>query len=339
MKKLKLLVLTDHTNHSIENSLYSFVKIVRKHKLCERVDVVSRGNIANHEFFSNHKVCLLKGSRVDDSFDFYPDGRCFFSDLQELLINDYDAVWLRLPPPLSNSFLSFLEKEFPEQLFINAPYGIKTAGSKEFLLKFKSLCPPIQKCVCIYDIERFKRRFPIVLKPFKAYGGQGIIKIDGDTVTDGELTYSFRKFIENHQDKKVEYLAVQYLENVDQGDKRIIVVGGKIMGASLRLPAKDSWICNVAMGGTAMHTEVDEADAHIVAEINPVLSEIGIFMYGIDTLVGNDGLRVLSEINVTSIGGLPQIARFLNKPLLEEASSLILQYILKQKNMALQEVS
>ncbi|MEM6318500.1 MAG: hypothetical protein AAF960_12580 [Bacteroidota bacterium] len=46
-----------------------------------------------------------------------------------------------------------------------------------------------------------------------------------------------------------------------------------------------------------------------------------------DTLVGDDGVRVLSEINTTSIGGLPQIARLLNQPLVEKAADLLWAFI------------
>jgi len=49
-------------------------------------------------------------------------------------------------------------------------------------------------------------------------------------------------------------------------------------------------------------------------------------MYGVDTLVGDDGKRVLSEINTTSIGGLPQIAAMNNLPLVERAIDLIWEF-------------
>ena len=122
---------------------------------------------------------------------------------------------------------------------------------------------------------------------------------------------------------------VKYLKNVTQGDKRIIVVNGKIMGASLRLPPEGSWICNASMGGSSYAAEVDKDEENIISVINPVLSKMGIVMYGIDTLVNDERRRVLSEINTTSIGGLPQIAGFRKKPVVEEAIDLIWKYFLK----------
>ena len=50
--------------------------------------------------------------------------------------------------------------------------------------------------------------------------------------------------------------------------------------------------------------------------------------------VDDEGKRVLSEINTTSIGGLPQIAQLKNQPLVDEAIDLIWKYYLKnQKNV------
>jgi len=85
------------------------------------------------------------------------------------------------------------------------------------------------------------------------------------------------------------------------------------------------------MGGSSNLAEVEAEERRIVEAINPILSKMGIVMYGLDTLVGDDGKRVLSEINTTSIGGLPQIAALKKLPLVEEAIDLIWSYFLKNK--------
>jgi glutathione synthase len=241
------------------------------------------------------------------------------------------VVWLRLPPPLTSDFLNFLVTKYHHQLFFNDPAGIVTTGSKEFLLNFPDICPPMKHCTSIEDIREFKSRFPVVLKPLREYGGRGIVKIDGEQVWEGIRETNFAEFSERLKEQNIEYLGVQFLKNVSQGDKRIVVVNGKIMGASLRLPPKDSWICNVAMGGNANLAEADPDEVNIVERIHPVLAKMGIVMYGVDTLVGDDGKRVLSEINTTSIGGLPQMAKMTGKPLLKIAADLMWQYIIEKK--------
>lgn len=191
----------------------------------------------------------------------------------------------------------------------------------------------MQACHSLAAIEAFKERFPIVLKPLRNYGGQGLVKIDGQRAWIGkeETTYAaFKQQLAQQQEHDIAYLGVKYLKKVDQGDKRIVVVDGQIMGASLRRPAPGEWLCNIAMGGRAETASVEEAERQILARVNPLLAEKGILMYGIDTLVGDDGQRCLSELNTTSIGGLEQMAKHQGFQIIEQAATLIWQYIYRK---------
>lgn len=124
-------------------------------------------------------------------------------------------------------------------------------------------------------------------------------------------------------------LSMRYLPNVSFGDKRIIVVNRQILGAALRLPPPDSWICNVAQGGYAVLSEVDETELRIEQELTPLLFEKGIVMYGFDTLLDDNGVRVLSEINTLSIGGMGPIGEMSGKPILRDAALLLWEYLEK----------
>ena len=314
-------------NHSAENSLYALVNALRKHPRSTQIDIASRGNEINHFFF---KKMISKGlfvSKVEEGFKFYPNGQALTNNLRRESLSYYDVVLLRLPPPLPVEFLGFLTQEFTNQLIINHPLGIHKTGSKEFLMNFPELCPLMQVCRSIEEIKLFKHQFPIVLKPFREYGGKGIIRIDGDKVWQGNQLSNFSDFANSLKGQPLNYLGVKFLKNVGQGDKRIIVVNGEIMGASLRLPAKDSWLCNVAMGGSSHPAKVEQEEIEIIKTIDPILSKVGIVMYGVDTLVDDNGKRVLSEINTTSIGGLPQLAKQQRKPLVEKAVHLIWRHI------------
>lgn len=323
----KLLFLTDHTKHGPSNSLYILVRAMLLHTNCIQVDVASRGNEMNDLFFKKDLSSGLYVTKADENFTFSEEGNSFKKYNHRESLSEYDAVWLRLPPPLSDSFLDFLIEKFPGQLIFNDPKGIQITGNKKFLMKFPELCPPMKICTSVEDIEIFKNRFPIVLKPFREYGGKGIVRIDGNKVWEGKEETTFDHFIKKIEHSEIEYLGVKFLKNVSQGDKRIIVVGGKILGASLRLPAKGSWICNVAMGGNSVHSKPDGEEIKIVERLNPTLSKLGIVMYGIDTLTNDEGKRVLSEINTTSIGGLAYVSKFSNESPVEETANLIWNYI------------
>ncbi len=331
MKQKKVLILTDHTNHSSENSLYDLSVKMLSNPNTKCVDIASRAIVENQHFFSGKKDAKLFATSITMDFSFDKTHHPLEKGIKEVAVQDYDLVWLRMPPPLSKAFLQFANNTFSNAVIINNPKSIFLTGSKAFLVNFEHVCPPIKICNTFEDILSFKQKFPIVLKPFREYGGKGIVRIDGTDVFLGNEKISFETFQSTYEKAPIPYLAVKYLKNVSQGDKRIIVVNGEILGASLRLPAKGSWLCNVAMGGSSNITDVTKEEAAIIQTINPKLTKLGIVMYGVDTLVGDDGKRVLSEINTTSIGGLPQIAALKKQPLVEKAIELIWEYYHKKK--------
>jgi glutathione synthase len=330
MEGYKVLIITDHKNHTSENSLYDLANKLIQNPKTIGVDIVSRANELNDPFFISYDGDSMLGTSINKDFKFDENQHPLENNLRRINPDSYDLIWLRLPPPIPKEFLDFLTIRFDGKMIINKPNGIYETGSKEFLTQFPTVCPPMQVCLNIDDIRNFKKQFPIVLKPFRAYGGEGIIRIDNDEACLGTKKISYKEFEERYNG--TEYLAVKYLKNVKEGDKRIVVINGEILGAALRLPAKDSWICNVAMGGSSNKTTITKEEYEIIKTINPKLNDMGIVMYGVDTLVGDDGKRLLSEINTTSIGGLPQIAKMDNEPLVERAIELIWEYYESKMN-------
>jgi len=331
MKKHRVLIITDHRNHSSENSLYALATAMLQSPHTASVDIASRHNELNKDFFAHKALSPLWVTTITEQIAYSTENHPLDKVDKVGHIESYDLIWLRLPPPISLESLNHFSATFHNQCIINDPKGIYATGSKEFLTNFTSVCPPLKVCRSIEDIIEIKEKFPIVLKPFREYGGKGIVKIDNQQVWESKRQLSFDAFKSELRGAQVEFLAVKYLKNVHQGDKRIIVVNGQTLGASLRLPLKDSWICNVALGGSSHSTDITEAENNIIKTINPTLQKMGIAMYGVDTLVGDDGERLLSEINTTSIGGLPQIARLNNKPLVAKSIDLIWQYYFSKK--------
>ncbi len=327
MDNFNMLVLTDHSGHSSENSIYALVNELKAHPFCKSIDVASRGISQNHPFFyelSEQKVFV---SRVGSTFEFRQDGSCFTQNLSEADLSDYDTILMRLPHPVSDDFLRFLMKIFPEKAIVNRPSGIIETSNKSFLLNFPKFTPPSRLIRSVAEIESFKSQFAIVLKPLRSYGGAGIVKIDGETAWEGDVEIPFSAFKEKLKGKPIEFLGMKYLKNVQAGDKRIIVCNKEVLGASLRYPAKNSWLCNVAQGGSASIAYPDDNEKKIAQHISEVLFEKGIILFGFDTLLGDDGKRKLSEINTLSIGGLPQIGALAGKPVVKTIANLLWEYI------------
>ena len=311
MTPLRFLVLTDHSGHSDQNSLYALVNTLRMDPRCAAVDVASRGDARNAAFFADGSGELC-GRAVDGRLAYAPDGGAFGRGIRALDPHDYDVVWLRLPHPVAPAFFDFLEElTAPETggrgpLVVNRPRGIRTTGDKSFLLNFPELTPPVRLVNDEAEARDFAERFPIVLKPLRAYGGQGIVRMDGpDAAVDADWS--------------TPYLAMKFLKNVSEGDKRILVVNGQILAASLRIPPPGEWLCNVARGGRSVGAEAAPEEEAMIADLAPVLLHHGICFAGIDTLVADDGRRVLSEINTLSIGGFPQAEAQSGRPILQRA--------------------
>lgn len=327
---MNLLVLTDHSTHSEENSIYLLLREMLRHPLCERIDVASRGVDGNKLFFEKMAAKTLYGTQVSAMFSYREDAYFFKKNLTKLALRNYDAVLMRLPYPVPKGFWAFLETTFKHAVIVNKPMGIEEVGNKAFMLNFPDVCPPLQHCVSIEDIETFRQKFPIVLKPVKNYGGKGIVKIEGDKASVvGGRTVDYADFIKTIHGTDIDYLGVQFLKNVGMGDKRIVVCNGEILGASLRTPKKGSWVCNISQGGSSSADEADADEQAIVKRIDPVLQEHGVIFYGIDTLVNDDGKRVLSEINTASIGGIIRIEEYSKRPVMKRAAELLWDYFLE----------
>lgn len=305
MQRLKFLVLTDHRGHSANNSLYVLIRELAAHPQCASVVVASRGNRKNDLFFLENKITPLWAIKATADFSFQKDGKQFLETEQQVSISDCDAIFMRLPRPITDDFLRFLIENAKDKVIFNHPKGILKTSSKEYLVNFPSICPPIRLCYSIEAIMEMVNEFPIVLKPLKEYGGKGLLRINGDELTDGEQDFSTKTYLESVKEyiETEGYLAMKFLKNVSQGDKRLLVVDGEIMAAFLRMPKEGSWLCNVAQGGEPQRSEPTEEELNIVKTIAPKMREEGVFMYGADTLVDDDGKRILSEINTLSIGG------------------------------------
>lgn len=331
MQSFKILVFTDHSGHSAENSIYTLLHALNAQSNCALIDVVSRGLSENAPFFKDLKGTTFVASRVTEGFQFDADGSFYHQQQKHVDIQDYDVLFLRLPHPIQAGFWDHLRGIFPEKRIFNQPSGIEISGNKQFLLALPEWCPPIKLCHDRATVLAFAQQFPIVLKPLKGYGGQGIVKIEDGQAWMGNQTIDLELFLRDMEVQKESYLGMKYLKNVSEGDKRIVVIYGKVMGASLRLPAQGSWLCNASQGGQSVQTQLTTEEVAMAAALSEKLGKIGVPFFGFDTLVDDQGKRVLSEVNTLSIGGIKQMdAQQKDKNIAAQAAQQIMSYISKE---------
>ncbi|MDW3651203.1 MAG: hypothetical protein R8P61_29260 [Bacteroidia bacterium] len=328
-RQYSFLVLTDHGLHHERNPIYSLLPQLRKHPQCSEVHVASRTNSRNENFFQTYSSYVCEVLEIKEGFRFDESGKQFFDTGIVREVDSYDCILMRLPRPVERQFMEFVAKLDHQVVFINHPLGIEATSNKAFLTNFPKLCPPMKLCFSINEILKFASNFPIVLKPLKEYGGKGLLKIEHDSLFEGETEHPTIDYLLKHESyiNTEGYLAMKFMKNVREGDKRIVLVGRNIMGASLRLPPEGSWICNVAQGGTSIAAELTPGEKEIIWQILPFLEERGVFIAGVDTLLGDHGKRVLSEINTLSVGGFLNIQEQSGQPVLARTVQNIIDYV------------
>jgi glutathione synthase len=91
-------------------------------------------------------------------------------------------------------------------------------------------------------------------------------------------------------------MAQQFIPEIEDGDKRILMVNGEAVPYCLaRVPLAGETRGNLAAGGTGRPQPLSERDAWIAAQVGPALREKGLLFVGLD-IIGD----YLTEINVTS---------------------------------------
>ena len=329
---MKFLILTDHAAHSDQNSLYALTRTLAADGRTTSVFVASRSDERNQVFFAGSLTQRLFGLSAGVDFSFDPSGQQFTASEEAFAYGKAEVVWLRLPPPADVDFFAHITAFAPAAaprkvpLVINDPEGILETGSKQFLLHFPKFTAPVRRMQSKVDVQSFLvQHGSVVLKPLREYGGRGLVKITNGIAEEEDQTRPLEDWLQTANIGN--YLAMKYLKNVGQGDKRILVVNGKILGASLRIPAPGQWLCNVARGGTSIVADVAPEEEKMIAAVAPVLLKKGIVIFGADTLVDDDGKRVLSELNTNSIGGFPQAEAQTGRPILQQTINGIYDYL------------
>jgi glutathione synthase len=218
-------------------------------------------------------------------------------------LGTFDVVHMRQDPPFDMNYITathLLEHIHPETLVVNDPREVRNAPEKLFVLRYPELMPPTLITRDPAELDAFRRaQGDIILKPLYGNGGAGVFRLaEGDQNFASLVELFLQMFREP-------FIAQRYLPEVREGDKRIILIDGKVAGAINRVPSLSDHRSNMHVGGKAVPTELTARDHEICARIGPDLAERGLIFVGID-VIG----RYLTEINVTSPTGIRQLKRF-----------------------------
>jgi glutathione synthase len=150
------------------------------------------------------------------------------------------------------------------------------------------------------EIAAFRKAHgDIILKPLYGNGGAGVFRLGEE---DQNFTALLELFMQSFREP---FIAQQYLPDVRKGDKRIILVDGKVAGAINRVPSAAENRSNMHVGGRPEPAELTSREQEICAALGPDLKARGLIFVGIDVIGG-----YLTEINVTSPTGIREVKRF-----------------------------
>ena len=231
---------------------------------------------------------------MDDEDNHFTLGKPFETDFL-----DIDFVLMRQEPPFNMNYITYthLLEHLPKNTrIINNPISVRNAPEKLLVTFFEDLMPETLISLDVDAILNFQKiHKDIVLKPLYGKGGEGIIRLQNSE----DIFIKIERFI---KDQEEPIMVQPFLPEVENGDKRIILLNGEPVGCLNRIPAKGEFRSNLGVGGIPKLSELTQSDMKICKTIKPVLQEMNLVFVGID-VIG----KYLTEINVTCPTGVRQI--------------------------------
>ncbi|MGB1875468.1 MAG: glutathione synthase [Rhodospirillaceae bacterium] len=226
-----------------------------------------------------------------------------FGETQEIDLSLMDVILMRQDPPFDMAYITathILEHIADSTLVVNDPVSVRNAPEKLFVTHFDGVMPPTLITSDPDEIKAFRaEHLDIIIKPLYGNGGAGVFHLQPGDENLGSLV---EMFTENFREPMI---VQKYVSAVREGDKRIILVDGEVVGAINRVPAAGEARSNMHVGGRPEKSVLTTCEEEICEAIGPSLKDQGLIFVGID-VIGN----YLTEINVTSPTGLQEINRF-----------------------------
>ena len=218
-------------------------------------------------------------------------------------LNGVDAVLMRKDPPFDSEYfyathlLGQAEREGAR--VFNKPSALRDHPEKLAIMEFPQWIAPTLVTRDAADVRRFHAEHrDIICKPLDGMGGMGIFRVGPDGMNLGAITETLNR------DGAQTMMVQQYLPAIAQGDKRVLVIGGRPVPYALaRIPQGGEVRGNLAAGGKGVAQPLADADRAIAEALGPVLAARGLLLVGLDVI----GDR-LTEINVTSPTCFAEIA-------------------------------
>ncbi|MEN9619310.1 MAG: hypothetical protein RL406_1547 [Pseudomonadota bacterium] len=210
-------------------------------------------------------------------------------------LNSADAIVMRKDPPFDSEYFyatHLLEQAEREGAKVfNKPAALRDHPEKLAILEFAQFISPTLVTRSADAIRTFHAQHrDIILKPLDGMGGMGIFRVKDDGLNLGAIIETLNR------DGAQTVMVQKFIPAIDKGDKRVLVIGGKVVPFCLaRIPQGGEVRGNLAAGGKGVAQPISARDQAIAEALGPILSKRGLLLVGLD-VIGD----CLTEVNVTS---------------------------------------
>ncbi len=236
-------------------------------------------------------------SLTDDDADWYRE-----HSRAERALREFDAVLMRKDPPfdleyvVSTWLLSAAVREGAR--VFNAPDAIRDHNEKLAIAEFPQFCVPTEVTRDAPRLQAFiDEHKDVVVKRLDVMGGENVFRVRADDPNRNVIVEIMS------QGGARTVMAQRFIPEIAQGDKRVILLDGRIVPHCLaRIPKPGESRGNLAAGARGEAQPVSPRHREIAAAIGPALAARGLLFVGLD-VIGD----WLTEVNVTSPTGFREI--------------------------------
>lgn len=289
MRPLRILFITDPLAHFkiAKDSTYAMMQAATEHGhhlyACESHQLT----LENNQVYASANLLTLI-TQTDRHW-------YHLADTEMILLQDFDVVLMRKDPPFDLEYVTATwllshAKRQGAKVF-NDPSALRDHSEKLAIAEFPQFTAPTMVSHSLVQLRAFHQKYhDIILKPLDGMGGTGVFRVKQDGLNLSAIIETLG------QQGARNLMAQQFIPEIQQGDKRILLIAGQVIPFALaRIPAPGEVRGNLAVGGTGIAQPLTARDLEIAQTLAPILWQRGILIAGID-IIGT----YLTEINITS---------------------------------------
>ena len=228
-------------------------------------------------------------------------------------LRDLDIVLMRKDPPFNMKYIYttyILDLvEASGTLVVNPPQALRDINEKFAATFFPEISPDCMISASKAQLLEFYQHYKnIILKPLDGMGGVSVFHVKPN---DPNINVIIETLTE---DGAKPIIGQQYISEIKEGDKRMHIIDGEVIGYGLkRMAKKGETRANLAAGAEGVPFELTQSDKNLAQMVAKGLKDRGILFAGID-VIG----EYLTEVNVTSPTCVREVDKFYNINICEQ---------------------